>query len=417
MTMATNQTENPPSRRWYPAFQHRNFRLFFLAQVISLNGTWMQLIAEGWVVYELTESSRALGITRFLHTFPVTLITLSAGLLADRADKRKILMLTQLCSMIFAGWLTVQGFSGSLSIWQLWIAATGIGICHAFDIPARQSFVVEMVGKKDLMNALFVNSSVFNGARIIGPGIAGIILAGFQPSWCFLINTLSFAATIYAYSQMRNLYQEPRSDDFRSVSFKESLLHIRRDPLLLGVLSMVSMASVFTAPFVAQIPSIAKEWFQLGPKGYGSLMMANGCGAFLAAILLTLLRRPEWKKWIFPLGSTIFTLSVMALAHTRNLAWAHLLLGINGTAMIATFSTANTLIQLNSPPSMRGRIMGIYTFCFIGLSPFGNLIMGELATQLDLEKAIFFGGSVGLIASIALAWRIPAIKGSPGTRD
>lgn len=415
--MAMNQTDCPPSRRWYPAFQHRNFRLFFLAQVISLNGTWMQLVAEGWVVYELTESPRALGITRFLHTFPVTLITLSAGLLADRADKRKILMLTQLFSMIFAGWLTIQGFSGSLSIWQLWIAATGIGICHAFDIPARQSFVVEMVGRKDLMNALFVNSSVFNGARIVGPGIAGIILAGFQPSWCFLINTLSFAATIYAYSQMRNLYREPASDHFKSVSFKDALTHIRRDPLLLNVLCMISMASIFTAPFVAQIPSIAKEWFQLGPKGYGSLMMANGCGAFLAAILLTLLKSPEWKKWIFPLGTTFFALSVMALAHTRTLAWAHLLLGINGIAMIATFSTANTLVQLNSPQSMRGRIMGIYTFCFIGLSPFGNLLMGELATQLDLKSAISFAGIVGLIASFALAWRIPAIKASPTSGD
>ncbi len=411
-------TAEEVSRRWYPAFRHPSFRLFFLAQIVSLNGTWMQLIAEGWMVYELTESSRALGITRFLHTIPVTFITLAAGMLADRTDKRRILILTQAFSMGFAGWLTIMAFSGELQVWHLWTAALGIGVCHAFDIPARQSFIVEMVGKRDLMNALFINSSVFNGARIIGPGIAGLIIALFGPVWCFLINTLSFGATIYAYATMKGLKKPSRPPGQARTTFADALRHISGNRLVWRVIAMVATASLFTAPFVAQIPSMAREWFDLGPKGYGSLMMANGIGAFTAAIFLTTLKTPEWKKWIFPIGATLFGLSVVLLSQTRSLFMAHAILVFNGMAMISTFSTANTLTQLNVPGEMRGQVMGIYSFCFIGLSPFGNLLIGDLASRISLERTLMMGGITCIIASAILTWVIPSLSFlKPETRE
>ena len=404
---------NDASRRWYPAFRHPNYRLFFFAQIISLNGTWMQLIAEGWMVYELTDSTRALGITRFLHTIPVTFITLGAGLLADRIDKRNILVLTQFCSMLFAGWLTWIGFHGELEVRHLWIAALGIGICHAFDIPARQSFIVDMVGRKDLMNALFINSSVFNGARIIGPGVAGLVIALFGPVWCFLINTLSFGATIHAYRSMKNLPVSSGRPKDKSGSYRMAISYIVKDAIVWRVIATVAVCAIFTAPFIAQIPSMAKEWYGLGPKGYGSLMMANGIGAFIAAIFLTTIRNPEWKKWIFPAGTTVFGISVLILSQIRDLWMAHIILGINGLAMISTFSTANTLTQMNVPGSMRGRIMGIYSFCFIGLSPFGNLLIGDLATRITLEKTLIFSGVICLIAAVLLTWAIPAAPKGP----
>lgn len=407
-----NIEENAYSRRWYPAFKYRNYRLFFFASIISLNGTWIQLVAEGWLVYEITGSTRDLGITRFLHTIPVTFITLFAGILADKIDKRKILVLTQLGSMIFAGWLTVMGFTGNLQIWHIWTAALGIGVCHSFDIPARQSFIVEMVGKKDLMNALFINSSIFNGARIIGPGIAGIIIALLGPVWCFLINTLSFGATIFAYCSMRGLKKREKSSENKlgsqtKFSYKDALRFIIHNPIVGRVIPMVAISAIFSAPFIALIPSMAKEWFDLGPKGYGSLLTSHGLGSFVAAIILTTLKNPDWKKWIFPAGATLFGLSLCLLGFAKHLWMAHVILALNGFFMISTYSTANTLTQLNAPGEMRGRIMGIYSFSFIGLSPFGNLLMGDFASRFSLKLTFLFGGCICILAALLIAWKIP----------
>ncbi len=404
--------EKAVSRRWYPAFRYPNYRLFFIASIVSLNGTWIQLVAEGWLVYEITGSTRDLGITRFLHTIPVTFITLFAGILADKVDKRKILVITQLGSMVFAGWLTIIGFAGNLEIWHIWTAALGIGICHSFDIPARQSFIVEMVGRKDLMNALFINSSVFNGARIIGPGIAGVIIAVFGPVWCFLINTLSFGATIFAYCSMKGLKNKVSTDEIDrtakiKISYLDSLKYIVNNPIVSRVIPMVAISAIFTAPFIALIPSMAKEWFNLGPKGYGSLLTSNGAGSFIAAFMLTTLKTPYLKKWIFPIGATCFGLSLCLLAFAKYLWMAHIILGINGFFMIATYSTANTLTQLNVPSEMRGRIMGIYSFCFIGLSPFGNLLLGDLASRFSLKLTFIIGGCVCVAAALIIAWKIP----------
>lgn len=370
----------------------------------------MQLVAEGWVVYELTQSTRDLGMTRFLHTIPVTLITLAAGLMADKMEKRKILVLTQTGAMFFALWLTIMGFSGNLEVSYIWIAALGMGMCHAFDIPARQSFVVEMVGKKDLMNALFINSSVFNGARIIGPALAGFIIAILGPVYCFLINTITFAATILAYLNIRTPKKSCSKSSNSRVHYGEALQYIRQHRVLYQVLAMVALSAIFTSPFVAQIPKMAKDWYLLGPKGFGGLLAYHGIGAFIAALVLTTLKDAKWKKWIFAFGATSLGLTLIVLSQVRMLEWAHFILLLNGFGMICLYSTANSIIQMRSPGMMRGRLIGIYSFCFIGLSPFGNLLMGDFASRFSLESAFVYGGAICIVASVIFAWTLPTVK-------
>ena len=379
------------------SLQHRNYRIFFLGQIISLTGTWMQMVAEGWLVYKLTKSPLALGVMRFLHTIPVTLFTFYGGVIADRFEKRSILVITQCFALVLSLVLYFLTAYGDIQVWQVGLIAFGLGMTNAFDIPARQSFVVDMVGKKDLTNAIALNSSVFNSARIIGPAIAGIILSRISVAACFLINVFSYAAVIIGYLSMRLPLKADRSDrrNVRTVT-TEAMKWIWQHSEVRMIFILVSMMSLFGMAYTALMPVFAKDILKIGPEGFGWLLTANGIGALAGSFTLAAIGNQADRSRLSLIGLGVFLGCMILFAWSRNAWLSATILIIAGWGMIIFFATSNTLVQGQVSDSLRGRVMGIYSFCFIGLSPFGNFISGAVAKWLHAPFALTMGCSIGM---------------------
>lgn len=385
---------------WLPglaALRHRNFRLFFVGSAISLIGTWMQTIAEGWLVYELTNSPLALGLVRFLHTIPVTGLTLIGGAIADRFSKRPILLTTQTVSMCLAFALAGLVYFEKVEVWHVAILGLMLGVAHSFDIPARQSFIIEMVGKKDLMNAIALNSSMFNGARIIGPAFAGLIMVVVGMAGCFFINGLSFLGVIIAYLFMklpeRRVVKSQKS--IRQATL-DGVSYVRNHAFLSRIMCLVIVMSLFGWPYSVLMPVFARDYLDLQGSGYSFLMAVNGLGAFLGAISLALLGNYPHKLRLLLGGLLGFSLSIIIFSLSRHVVTSAIILAVTGWFMIIFFATANSLVQLTVPDELRGRVMGIYSFCFIGISPIGSLIAGVLASWIGAPTTIFAGAIVCL---------------------
>ena len=394
-------------RRMFSALAHRNYRLFFSAQIVSLTGTWMQLIAESWLVYLLTESAFALGLIRFLHTVPVTVFTVFAGVIADRFDKRRILLLTQSLSMVFAFVLAGLTFADVVTIYHVGILALLLGMAQAFDIPARQSFVVEMVGKKDLMNAIALNSTVFNGARVVGPAVGGLVLGAFSVATCFLANAISFAAVILGYlgMQMPAKQKVAHTGSVRAAT-GEAIAFVRSSRPIRWVLVLVATLSLFGTPYVVLMPIFAVEVLGLEETGFGLLMSANGIGAFLGAVSLTTLGNYPNKLRLVFTGAFGFAASLFIFGRSELIWLSTFAIGCAGWFMILFFSSANTLVQTLVPDALRGRVMGIYSFCFIGLSPFGSLLAGSVARATSPAIAVTGGSVICLMVAFFVAFSL-----------
>ena len=407
-------------RRTFRAFQHRNYRLFFFGMAVSLTGTWMQTAAEGWLVYELTSSEFKLGLTRFLHSIPVTLFTLIGGHLADRADKRRILIATQFASMILAFAFAGLVWSGAIQFWHIAVLALSLGVFQAFDIPARQSFVIELVGKKDLMNAIALNASMFNGARVIGPALAGLLIAipAFGISGCFLFNGLSFLAVIGCYLLMRLPPAEPRpkSKSFRHGTL-EALRYVRGDRVLFTLVALVGTVSLFGWPYAVLMPVFARDVLHVGAGGYGLLMSANGAGALVGALTVATLGDYPHKKRILFTGALGFSATIVVFAQSDQFWMTAGILAAAGWFMLLFFSTANTTVQLRVPDEMRGRIMGIYSLCFIGLTPFGALFAGASARAIGAPATLTIGAGVCVIAVLVAMVALKGWSAATPTRE
>ena len=403
--------------RWLSALRHRNYRLFFGAQLLSLPGTWMQLVAEGWLVYQLTGSALALGMIRFLHTIPVTLLSFYAGGFADRYDKRKLLVMTQAVSMGIAFILFGLTASDHVEIWHVGVLAVAMGLVNAFDIPTRQSFIVELVGKRDLMNAIALNSSVFNTSRILGPGLAGLIIASFGVSYCFLLNAISFMFVIVGYLALRlpsrDLSQNPVG---KPMGMGETLQFVASKSSLRTLVGMVAITSLFGMSYTTLMPIFAEAIWQVGPRGLGALLSANGVGALLGAVTLAAFSHTGKGPWLVRIGSTGFALSMIAFSLCPRFAMAWVALLVAGWFMVLFFATTNTLVQSQAPDEFRGRIMGLYTVCFIGLVPFGAFLAGAVAKAGGAPLTVALGASLCLVASGVL-WRGELILSEAGARS
>jgi len=391
-------------RNIFRAFRHRNYRLFFAGMTLSLIGTWMQNAAEGWLVYELTNSEFHLGLTRFLHSIPVTLFTLIGGHLADHFSKRRILITTQLIAMSLALTLGGLALTGIVQFWHIAALAMALGLAQAFDIPARQSFIVEIVGKKDLMNAIAMNASMFNGARVIGPALAGLLIAwpGVGVAGCFFLNGFSFLAVIVSYLLLKLPPSKPPATP-RSIKsgMSEALKHVRGDRVLLTFILLVATFSLFGWPYTVLMPAIARDALGVGAGGYGALMSANGAGALLGALTVASLGDYPNKKRVFFVGAFGFSVTVACFAQSAQFWLTAAVLGAAGWFMLLFFSTANTTVQLRVPDELRGRIMAIYSLGFIGLTPFGALLAGAAARQIGAASTLSIGAAVCAIATTA----------------
>jgi MFS family permease len=410
-----NSGQSAQKAVWLPAtlraLRHRNFQLFFSGQLISLIGTWMQSIAESWLVYRKTGSALLLGATAFASQIPVFVVAPLGGIVADRFNRQRVVIGTQISSMILALVFATLTLTGLIQVWHIFVLALLLGVVNAFDIPARQSFLVDMVGKEDLMNAIALNSTMFNGARIIGPSIAGILVARIGEGWCFLANGLSYIAVISGLLMMR--VTKPA----RLASHGPALAHliegyrfarhtapIRSLLLLLGLVSLVAM------PYTVLMPVFADQILHGGARGLGILMGATGVGAMFGA--LTLATRSGvlgLGRWVaFSCGGFGLFLAAFSFSHHFWLS-AALLLPV-GFCMMLGMSSSNTLIQAMTPDHLRGRVMAMYTMMFMGMAPFGSLFAGAAAEHLGATFAVSVGAVACIGAAFLFFFHLPKIR-------
>jgi MFS family permease len=403
-------------RRAFRALANRNYRLFLGGQLISLVGTWMQTVAQSWLVYRLTGSSVLLGLIGFSSQIPVFLLAPLGGALADVRNRHRIVVATQTMAMALAFVLSALTLGGQVRVPHLFVLAALLGVVNAFDIPARQAFLVDMVGKEHLMSAIALNSSMVNGARIVGPAIAGVVVGAVGEGWCFLANAVSYLAVLAGLVAMR---LEPRPPQAREGSalahlaegfgFVAQAAPIRALLLLLGLVSLTGM------PYVTLMPIFADRILHGGPRGMGLLMGASGLGALLGA--LTLATRGGLRGlggWV-ALTAAGFGASLIAFSLSRTFWLSMLLLVPAGFSMMVEMSASNTLIQAMVPDRLRGRVMAVYSMMFMGMAPFGALLAGTLAQRLDAPATVAAGGAACIAGAAVFALRLPALR-SEGRR-
>jgi MFS family permease len=393
------------------ALEHRNFQLFFSGQLVSLVGTWMQNIAVAWLVYRLTGSSLLLGAVGFAGQFPVFLVAPLGGIVADRHNRHRVVIATQVASMILALILAGLTLVGVVRVWEIFVLAGLLGVVNAFDIPGRQSFIVDMVGKEHLMNAIALNSSMFNAARIIGPAIAGILVAKIGEGWCFFANGISYVAVIVGLLLMRvpqPKYLAPTASPLAHIiegfRFVRHTAPIRVLLLLLGLVSLVAM------PYTVLMPLFADRVLHGGARALGILMGATGVGALLGA--LTLASRSGVRglgRWV-AFSCAGFGLSLVLFSFSR-VFWlsAALLLPV-GFCMMLQMSASNTLIQAMVPDRLRGRVMAVYSMMFMGMAPLGALLGGALADRLGAPVTVAMGAVAAIGGAALFALRLPKIR-------
>jgi len=393
------------------AFKYRNYRLFFGGQFISLTGTWMQSVAQAWLVYRLTGSAVLLGLVAFAGQFPVFLFATVGGVFADRHNRHRILVATQTASMLLAFVLAALTLANRVQVWHVFVLAALLGLVNAFDIPTRQAFVVEMVGKQDLINAIALNSSMFNGARIIGPAIAGVLVATVGEGWCFFANGVSYMAVIAGLLLMEIKAREriplPGST---LASIIEGFGYVGQSGPVRSLLSLLGLISLLGMPFVVLMPIFADQILHVGASGLGLLMGASGIGALIGALSLAARSgaRGLGRLVAFSAAGLGISLILFSFSHSFWLS-AALLLPV-GFCMMIEMAASNTLIQTLVPDNLRGRVMAVYGMMLMGMAPMGALLAGALAHQLSAPITVALGGAVCIVAAIVFGLRLPVFR-------
>jgi MFS family permease len=390
----------------FRAMRHRNFRLFFCGQIVSLIGTWMQNIAQSWLVYRLTKSPLLLGLVGFSGQIPVLLFAPLGGLLADRYSRHRLVIATQTASMLLAFILSALTLLGHIRVWEVMVLASLLGVVNAFDIPARQAFIIEMVIPEDLINAIALNSAMFNGARILGPAIAGVTVAAIGEGWCFFANGVSYIAVIIGLLLM---FVTPRQRPATRASGLESVLEgfrfvahtgpIRAILLLLGVVSVTGM------PYAVLMPIFADKILHSDARALGLLMGATGVGALAATMVVAARREVQGLgRWIL-YASMGFGSSLIAFSFSRSLVLSIAFLFPAGFSMLIQMASSNTLIQTMVPDALRGRVMSVYSMMFMGMAPFGALLAGAAAHRLGAPHTVALGGTICIAGSLVFGWK------------
>jgi MFS family permease len=397
----------------FRALRHRNFRLFWFGQLISLVGTWMQNIAQGWLVLTLTGSPFMLGLVAAAQFTPILIFGLFGGIVADSLPKRPTLIATQTAAMLLALLLAFLTLTHTVQVWQVLVIALALGISNAVDMPTRQAFVIEMVGREDVGNAVALNSAIFNGARIVGPAVAGLAIGVFDIGVAFLLNGLSFIAVIVGLLAMRPAELNPSRRvalprTARAVvdNLAEGLRYVRDTPLVLLAVAVVGLVSTVALNFGVVIPAFARDVLGTGADGYGFLMAAAGIGSLLAALTIAFRGRPDPRVIVG--GAIVLGALEVALGFTQGMPLALACMFGAGAGSISMAAMANTTIQLNVPDRLRGRVLAVYATVFAGSTPVGGLAFGALADAAGVAVSIAIGGviavAVGVIAGV-WAWR------------
>ena len=386
------------ARRTFSSLSVRNYRLYFFGQIVSMSGTWIQSVAQMWLVYELTGSGVALGVVTALQFTPVLVAGMWGGIVADRFDKRKILIATQAAAAVLAAVLGTLTALGMIELWMIYVLAFALGSVSVIEVPTRQSFVVEMVGEDQLSNAVGLNSTVFTSARVIGPAIAGLLIAGVGIAWCFLINAVSFAAVIVSITKMdpAELHRGAPIERAKG-QLREGLRYVWNTPILRSSLLMMAIIGTIAFNFRILLPVMAEEEFGGGAGTFGLLSALMGVGTVLGALFAASRSQPTRKTLIYSAIAYGVLIVIAGLAPTLSLEMIALV--PMGAAGIAFVVTANSTLQLNAKESMRGRVMALYSVVFLGSTPIGSPIVGWIGETFGVRAGFFISGFACLLAA------------------
>ena len=397
---------NSARKRAFAALRYRNFRLYFVSQVISFSGTWMQSIAMSWLVLELTGSGTALGAVLAMQFVPMLLLGPTGGVIADRVDVRRLLITTQSAAAVLALVLGLLTVTGTVELWMVYVLAACLGSVTALDNPARQTFVLEMVGREDLANAVTLQSVVVNSARALGPAIAGVLIVTLGVGQCFIANAVSYVAVIAALCSMRpdELLQSPRVPRARG-QLRAGVSHVRHDPTLRTVLAMALVVGMFTMEFNVSLPLLADRTFHSGSTGLAIMTALMGVGGCVGGLVIAARGESTPRRLILMAG--MFGVSMTALAIAPTAAFAYLVIPVVGAAMIGTLTSTNVLLQLNALPEMRGRVMALFSVAVIGSTPIGGPVIGWVGDQFGGRASIIVGAVAAILAAVYGARRLP----------
>jgi MFS family permease len=415
MPASSSQSKSAPGglRNLFRALNHRNYKLFFSGQSISMTGTWMTRIATSWLVYELTGSALLLGVVGFAGQIPSFLLAPFAGVLVDRWDRHRLLVATQVLAMAQSLALGVLAISGYIKVWHVVALSIFQGVINAFDMPARQAFVVEMVeDRADLPNAIALNSSLVNAARLLGPSIGGVIIAAAGAGWCFMIDGISYIAVIGSLVAMKDL---PKSvTAARNVNvlrqLHEGWKYVTGSPPISKILLLLAFVSLVGMPYTVLMPIFANDVLHGGPNTLGMLMAATGVGALSGAMILASRKTVVGLGRYIPRMTGLFGAGLIAFSLSRIVWLSMILMVITGLGFMAQMAVSNTIIQTIVDEDKRGRVMSFYTMSFMGTAPFGSLLAGTLADHIGAPETLLFGGIGCVIAAIWFARALPRLR-------
>ena len=396
----------------FSALRHRNFRLWFIGQTLSMVGTWMQSVAQGWLVFQLTGSEFALGAISFIGTLPTLFLMLPAGALADRIPRRRVLLVTQTAMMLFAFILATLAATKILQVWHIGVLAACLGVANSFDAPARQALAVEMVeDRADLMNAIALNSTILNLARVIGPAIGGAVLAAVGAAWCFALNGLSFMAVLVALLLMKlpAMHREVRTDAL-TLQIAEGLRYVWQTPVVRTATALVAVSSLFGFSYAVLLPAYAVDVLHVGEAGLGALNTAIGIGALIGSLIVASMARVRRKGLLLTAGSLVFPAVLVVFAFSRSFWISLAALCVIGVAFVSQNATGNTLIQSVVPDSLRGRVMAVYTLMFFGTAPFGALQAGAIAQAFGPAAGVAVGAGITLAFALWVFFTVPILR-------
>ncbi len=416
--MTTGPTPPPPEAPSLPriklvlrALRHRNFRLYFIGQGISLIGTWMQGTATGWMVYRLTDSAFILGVAGFAGQLPAFLFAPLAGVAADRWDRRKLLIVTQVLAMAQALALATLTFTKTIAVWHILSLSFLLGLINTFDVPGRQTFILDMVDdKEDLGNAIALQSSLFNSSRLIGPTLAGVLIATVGEATCFLLNAFSYAAILYALIAMKITQRRQDSKTDIVQQLKEGFTYTFGSFPIRTILLFLALVNLMGAPVIVLLPVYARDILSGGPRLLGLLTAAIGLGALMAALYLASRRTVLGLGRLILYSSAVFAAALIAFAYSQSTVLSFVLLFFIGGGIMLHMASSNTILQTIAEEDKRGRVMSFYTWAIMGVSPFGSLMAGELAHRFGAPDTLVFGGIICLAGSMLFAAALPRFR-------
>jgi len=395
----------------FSPMRHRNYQLYFGGQLISVIGTWMQIVAQGWLVYQISGSELTLGIVGFAAAIPALLISPWAGVVVDQVRKRTLLVITQSSAMLLALILSLLVFTETVQVWHIVLLAAGLGAVNAFDGPGRQAFVVEMVGREDMPNAIAMNSMMFNSGRIIGPAIGGLMLATVGAGWCFLINGLTFLSVILGLLLMKlTPQQRQRNPQSPLKRLTSGLRYVRSQPELRGLLLLALNFSLFGISYSTILPAFADRVLHVGPEGYAAINTASGFGAVTGAFLVATLGERVRRGRLLMVSILSFPITLFTFANVSLFPISLILAYGLGVGFMLVFTSINTLLQTRVADEMRGRVLSLYTLTFFGFAPFGNLAIGTLSEAWGLGVTLSLSATIALALTLVIRHFAPRLQ-------